>query len=238
MNTEHQQSVFSKFKIFNFSKNIFAFILLTTIGLTADSGAVFAVSEDSSLESIEGTSFDLFEVADDINFPTSRKVYIEAVEASFSKVWMRKFRNKTSRSYRKNTLQKFAETFHSHLSEKLANSGWIVINAPEEEAMKVSAKLLNLHINGPETVDMTNTLVLNIGKSGLELTIVDADNQLALHIKDSRVVGSLSESYFETNNGMNFIRFNKLFNGWANNFTVFLNIIAKPSSVPAPQVAS
>ena len=230
MNINYQQSVFNKFEILNFSKNMFAFILLIAFGSATYSSALFAVNEVSSLESIEGTSFDTFEIADDIKFPASRKVYIETIEANFSRDWMRKYRNETSRHYRETTLQEFADTFRSHIGDKLANSGWIVLGAPEEGAMKVTAKLLDIYINGPDKLNMTTALVLYIGRSSLELTIQDANNKLALHIKDNRIAGSPSESYFETNNSMNLTRFDKVFYGWANNFTVFLNIIAGPSS--------
>ena len=209
---------------------MFAFILLCVFGLATYSNALFAVTEGARLASIEGTSFNTFELADDINFPATRKVYIEPIEANFSKQWMRKYRSETSRSYRDTTLQKFAESFRSHLIDKLSESGWNVLSAPEEGAIKVNAKLLDIYINGPDTLNMTTALVLYIGKSSLELTIQDANNQLVLRIKDNQIAGSPSESYFETNNAMNLSRFDKAFYGWANNFTVFLNIIAGPTS--------
>lgn len=230
MNIEHPQNVSSKIRIFDFSKTMFAFVLLSTIGLMTYSGALFAVIDDSSLESIEGTSFDTFKVADGIKFPASRKVYIEIVEASFSKDWIKEFKTKTSRRYRDKTLQKYAETFRSHLGNKLANSGWILLSEPEEGAMKITAKLSNVHINGPSSVDMMNALVLNIGRSGIELIIRDADNNPALHIQDYGLAGSPSDSLIETNKAMNFVGFNKLLYGWANNVTVYLNLIAEPSS--------
>lgn len=77
---------------------------------------------------------------------------------------------------------------------------------------------------------MKTALVLAIGKSNLELTIHDADNQLALHIKDSGGAGSPSTSYIETNKAMNLRGFNQLFNGWSNNFAIYFNIVAEPST--------
>ena len=208
-------------------KKMLVFIFLTMLGCVIHTGTLHAKNPSPTLKPVEGTGFKLFELADNINFPAAKKIYIEMVETTFSKAWMSEHKINTSRRYRNNTLQSYAENFRSLLHNKLANAGWTLLNAPEDGAMKVSAKLFDIHINGPDTVNLKNALVLIIGKSSLELSIYDADNLLVLCIKDMGVAGSPSDSYIETNNVINIRGFNQLFSAWANNFTVFLNLIAE-----------
>jgi hypothetical protein len=133
----------------------------------------------------------------------------------------------TSRHYREKTATEYAEAFRKQLKKKLNDSGWDVIDIPEESAMTIKATLFDLNINAPDIGVISHPLVLYIGSSSFELSILDANNQLALFISHNGTASSISSSFVETDNAMNFSRFNKLFNGWANNFAVYLNIVSE-----------
>lgn len=204
----------------------FVFCLAVSIGGVFYSGVALAVQNEDLLH-IEGTSFDVFKISDDIAFPASKKIYIEDVKASFSKEWMSKFRSKTTKRYRTDTLEDYAIAFRTQLVKKLSSAGWNVLDGPEENAIRVRAALSDVEINAPDLLLISNSLVLYIGSSSLELSILDANEQAMLFIEHESVVSSISSTFIETDNAMNFARFNKLFSAWANNFTVYFDMVSE-----------
>jgi hypothetical protein len=223
MNTEFPKDTFGKLKSSQRCKQLMALLFLSSMMYSTPALAI----EDSALVALEGTSFNVFEIADTLSFPSSKKIYIEPVEANFSSNWMREFKTKTSSGYRDSTLDRYAESLQTHIGEKLAGTGWTIVNTPEDSAIRISAKVLDLTINAPEITNTVNALVLNMGAARLELAVFDANNTLGLRIEDARVAGSPSDSYIETNRALNFTRFDKMFGGWANDTVIFLNIISE-----------
>lgn len=210
----------------NLFTKIFGFCLTVSLGVITHSGTALAADNDRLLH-IEGTSFDVFKISDDIAFPASKKIYIEDVTASFSRDWMSKFKTKTSESYRDKTLHDYAQAFQEQLAKKLTGAGWQVTDNPKETAMRVRTSLSNIEITAPDMLLISNSLVLYIGSSSFELSILDANEQAMLYIQDDGVASSISSSFVETDSAMNFARFNKLFGAWANNFTVFFDMVSE-----------
>ena len=210
----------------HFFTKAFIFCMAFSFGALTYSGTALALQNERLLP-VEGTSFDVFKISDNIAFPASKKIYIEDVKASFSKEWMSKFKSKTTKRYREQTLHDYAQAFHEQLTNKLSSAGWNITDKPEETAMRVSAGLTDIEINAPDLLLISNSLVLYIGSSSLELSILDANEQAMLYIQHEDAVSSISNSFIETDNAMNFSRFNKLFSAWANNFTVFFDMVSE-----------
>lgn len=226
MNCSRYMRLFDSLSYIHLFTKPFVFCMAFSLGVVFYSGTALA-DQNEGLLHIDGTSFDVFKISDDIAFPSSKKIYIEDVKASFSKEWMSKFRAKTSKRYRVNTLDDYAQAFRAQLVKKLSSAGWKVIDGPEENAMRVRATLSDVEINAPDLLLISNSLVLYIGSSSLELSILDANDQAMLYIQTESVVSSISSTFIETDNAMNFARFNKLFSAWASNFTVFFDMISE-----------
>lgn len=223
--TQYIRLIYSLLHI-NLFTRAFGFCLALSLGVVTYSGTAMAVDNERLLH-IEGTSFDVFKISDDIAFPASKKIYIEDVKASFSKAWMSKYKSKTSESYRDKTLHDYAQAFQKQLAKKLSQAGWQVTDDPKQTAMRVRTALSNIEITAPDTLLIANSLVLYIGSTSFELSILDANDQAMLYIRDEGVASSISRSFIETDSAMNFARFNKLFSAWANNFTVFFDMVSE-----------
>lgn len=223
--TQYIRLISSLLRINLFTRAFGFYLAVSLLWVFTYSGTALAVDNERLLH-IEGTSFDVFKISDDMAFPASKKIYIEDVKASFSKAWMSKFKSKTSESYRDKTLHDYAQAFQNQLAKKLTGAGWQVTDDPEETAMRVRTVLSNLEITAPDMLLISSSLVLYIGSSTFELSILDANEQALLYIQDVGVASSISSSFVETDNAMNFARFNKLFGAWANNFTVLFDMVS------------
>lgn len=219
----------SIFKVANLLSNVALFVGVVSFSLLFSfktmAGAVGA-SSAASLETLEGTPFKTFKVADDAKIPSSRMIYISQVDATFSQNWLNKFNSKTSRSYRSKTLDDFSEALRSHLVEKLTETGWKVVDTPQEGALIVDAMLRDIHINGPQQINLQHSLVTFIGYSNIELLIKDANEKVILQIEDQRIASAQFSDLIETNSALNFSRFNKLFKAWASDLTMLMNIVS------------
>ncbi|WP_371195097.1 hypothetical protein [Glaciecola sp. SC05] len=183
-------------------------------------------NEQNLLQSMAGTPFDSFKVADNAAISASKKIYIEKVDASFSKDWLTKFTSKTSRNYRNTTLQQYADSFRTHLIEELNSAGWEVVNAPYDGVLVASAVLSNIHISGPQQIGTQHSLITEFGFSHIEFDLKGGNKRSILQIQDRRSVATSSGTLIETNRALNFSKFSHLFKGWANDITVFINLIS------------
>lgn len=188
------------------------------------SASAFANSDNGAMSAIASPHFDIFRVAEHAVLPASRKIYVKDITAEFSASWKMEFGGQTSKNYKARVLRDYSKVLKAHLEDKLAESGWKVIDTPEEGVLVVNAVLKDLYLEGPQKLTREHILVSNIGKSSILVTVDGADKNPIFEIEDRQNISGFDSFFVEADNAINYARFNTVMESWASKFVAYLDL--------------
>ncbi|MCF2948615.1 hypothetical protein L0668_10900 [Paraglaciecola aquimarina] len=195
------------------------------LGLGTISHVSIAKLNTQSLELIESPHFDIFRIAEVANLPTSRKIYVSHIDADFDSAWLKEFRSKTTKTYRNRVLRDYSRTLEDQIKQKLIKSGWSVFDEPEEGILVLKTKLTDLYIFGPQVITREHVLVTQIGQSSVTFSLEGTDRHTIFEGEDKGIAGGIQNHFIETNEAINFSRFNRLMTLWATNIVYYADTI-------------
>ncbi|MDU0352664.1 hypothetical protein RS130_00910 [Paraglaciecola aquimarina] len=178
-------------------------------------------------ELIQNPHFDVLRIAEKASIPSSKKIYVSPVEANFSRSWEREFKGVTTKAYRKRVIRDYSQALEERIKQQLKTSGWQVFESPEEGILMLSAKITDLYIYGPQKLSREHTLVKQIGQSSLDLVLQGTDSLTILEIQDIGIAGGIGNHFIETDNAINFSRFDRLMQAWATHFVSYADMLIK-----------
>lgn len=155
---------------------ILSFCALASATSTQINDKSHASSYTASPNSIfDNITLDRF-FAENPGFPLgAAKVYIEPAQASFSKEWMKEYKNQTSKKYRRHTLKSYATVLHEqvHIAASYIPE-FTILNSAKGADIILKPKLSSIFINGPDDNISNKQYVLIAGMANFELEIVTA----------------------------------------------------------------
>ncbi len=202
------------------------FICITIISYTS-----YAQPNTKALELISNPHFDVLRIADSALIPSSRKIYIGDIGASFSSSWIKEFKGQTTSRYRNQILDEYSQALKNNIKQKLLLSGWQVFEQAEPGTLILKAKLTDLYIYGPQKQTREHILVKTIGQSTVSFIVEGIDQQAIMEMQDHRVAGSASNHFIEVDKGINYSRFNSLMQAWATHLVMYVDsVVEEPKS--------
>jgi uncharacterized protein DUF3313 len=136
-------------------------------------------------------------VRPNVQFPPYKTVMLDPVEVAFSKDWDPNDTREVSRHLDASDLQKIkdglAGMFRESFSEQLGKGGYSLTETPSDETMRVTAGIIDLYINAPDTMTAgrSRTYTTETGHMTLVMEIRDAPSgQLLARVVDKRLAES------------------------------------------------
>jgi hypothetical protein len=161
-------------------------------------------------------------VRPNVQFPPYKTVLLDPVEVAFSKDWDPNTSRELSRHLNADDLQKIktglAGMFRESFSEQLSKGGYSLTETPSDETMRVSAAVIDLYINAPDTMvaGRSRTYTTETGRMTLVMEIRDAPSgQLLARVVDRRLAESPGGYLQWTNSVTNQADARVILDGWA-----------------------
>ena len=179
-------------------------------GVALGAGAAVAVAQvggavaptDQGLIKVKSNQLDDVYVLPGADFRGYRKVMLDPTQVAFNENWLR---NLNSPSQRIAVLQgttpeearRIAEEMGAGFGNTLANAfqsaGYEIVAAPGADVLRLSPRIVDLHINAPKTVTQalpSRVYTFDAGRATLELEARDSTtNALQARISDRRTAG-------------------------------------------------
>jgi hypothetical protein len=132
-------------------------------------------------------------VRPNVQFKPYQKVMLDPVQVEFSKDWNPNSSRDVGRRLDSQDLQKIKETlaglFREGFSRELSKGGYALTETPDEDAIRVSAALVDLYINAPDipSPGRVRTYTTETGSVTLAMEVRDAPSgQLLARVVDRR----------------------------------------------------
>lgn len=136
-----------------------------------------AVSHDG-LELVDKARFDVVYRRPGVDFSVYSKIMLDPVEVAFKKQWTQDFRQ-VSKNDRERIRKELAEEFHKVFVEELGQKGgYQIVDAPGPDVLRVTAGILELYINAPDTMSAgrSHTYALSTGEATLVAEARDSES--------------------------------------------------------------
>lgn len=185
-----------------------------------------AKEEPPLLHAIDTPEFGEVYVADSFSLPVERKIYIADIPLEFSKIWLQRFKEKTSKGYREYVQRSYAESLKVSLTEKLTKAGWQVVNKQDHNAITLFARIHNLYIAEPEVINIKTAIIAQAGQSGIEFIFADSHQTNFMKIVDYRNTEAAKASGFQASRATNQRYFNRLMKSWSADAISYLNSVS------------
>ena len=127
-----------------------------------------AVSPDG-LELVKKSKLDVVYRRPGVDFAGYSRIMLDPVEVAFKKQWTRDF-NRISNNDRERIRSEVAKEFHDVFVEELEKKGgYKIVNAAAPDVLRVSAGVVELYINAPDTMSSgrSTTYALSTGEATL-----------------------------------------------------------------------
>lgn len=161
-------------------------------------------------------------VRPNVQFPPYKAVLLDPVEVAFSKDWDPNTSRELSRHLDAGDLQKIkdglAKMFRESFSEQLGKGGYPLTEMPSEDTMRVTAGVIDLYINAPDTMTAgrSRTYTTETGRMTLVMEIRDAPSgQLLARVVDRRLAESPGGQLQWSNSVTNQADARAILDGWA-----------------------
>jgi hypothetical protein len=172
---------------------------------------------------------DLVYVRPDVEFPAYKKVMIDPVQVEFSKSWKPNSSRSVSQHLDAEDLQRIkdglAGMVRDGFSKQLAKSGYDVTTTPADDTIRVSAGIVDLYINAPDTMSAgrSKTYTTEAGSMVLVMEIRDSPSgQLLARVVD-RHSGSGTGSMQWTTSVSNRAEADRAISMWASKLVAALD---------------
>lgn len=136
-----------------------------------------AVSHDG-LQLVEKARFDVVYRRPGVDFGVYSKIMLDPVEVAFKKQWTQDFRQ-VSKSDRERIRSELAKEFHEIFVEELGQKGgYQIVDAPGPDVLRVTAGILELYINAPDTMSASSsrTYAISTGEATLVAEARDSES--------------------------------------------------------------
>lgn len=148
-------------------------------------------------------------------------VFIEAPSVEFQKNWQRDHRTSTSNHYKERIKKEYAQLLMTEISQALTDKAVLAIK-PNKEGTKtliIKPKIIDLYINGPETVYPSKVFVTSAGWATLELQLINAQGVHIGTISDHGDTRDSPSSYPKrATRASNYYDFKRLMRDWSVKF--------------------
>jgi hypothetical protein len=216
-------------------KRISPIVLACALGTLLIAGWQPAVSKDPPAEwdglvKRDFKGLDLVYVRPNIEFTAYKKVIIDPVQVAFSKNW------KAPQRVNASDLQRIKDGLGSMVvegfSKKLTAGGYPVTTTPDEDTLRLSAAILDLYVNAPDTMSpgRSRTYTTSAGSMVLVMELRDSTSgELLARVIDRHTDnGSMSMQW--TNSVTNRAEADRAISIWASRLVTELDRLnGKPS---------
>lgn len=207
-------------QLFDFKKTLGVLAGITMLSTSID-------AEVAVLEKMDTQEFNEFYIASSIKIPTSRYVYVDQAEVSFSDTWLAEFRGETTRSYRRIIKKRYGNALKIELEKALEAEGWKISKEVNNETITLKPSLIDLNIFSPQTSPGRQTIILkNVGSTGVHIDFIMPSGDVLMRIIDAdntiEVVGSPL-----ANRSYNYVYFKMLMTNWANMSAAYLESVVE-----------
>jgi hypothetical protein len=166
-------------KITSAFSRVIALAMISTLGI----GAAWAAKEpppvtDDGLELVKKGRLDVVYRRPGVDFSVYSKIMLDPVEVAFKKQWTQDFRRVSSND-RERIRSELAEEFHKvFVAELEEKGGYNIVVAPGPDVLRVSAGIVELYINAPDTMSAgsSRTYALSTGEATLVAELRDSDS--------------------------------------------------------------
>ena len=215
----------------------------------AQTGSSAASSDLDGLVKVKSKRFDDVYLRPGADFRGYTRVMFAPTQVTFARNWMKdmnsqpiSLRQRTTPESAARIAEKVRTGFGDAFANAFKSAGYEIVAAPGPDVLNVSLRVIDLYINAPETVTLSEpsrVYTFDAGEATLALEVRDSTTGALLErVVDRRTSGdrgSFRSSFMITNPVSNRFNFDRLYDLWARSYIKSLEELkAQPVAMNVP----
>lgn len=188
--------------------------------------ASMALASDK-LEIMESPEFDEFYLASSFSIPTSKKIFIEEADVSFTEAWLFENQTEATDTYIRIIKTKYGTALVSDIEAELKKQGWTIMEEKTNDSIVLKPHLFDLNIIAPTATPGKQVILLvNVGSAAVDLSYFSPKGVPIMQIIDAEETPLIVGSPL-ANRSFNFTYFRMLFENWGHLSTAYLDSVVE-----------